>query len=229
MKQETNRDWNEIFKSVEKDARITLSDEIRKRIIEAYHYYFRVDEGPRLRSKQKTRKAKSIERLATRLSIELESCGDEYFDDEGRLYWPKSSDGYVELTRSLDAVVKLARSQGRTARGRTPNIRADVLLDVLRHYYKAAGGHIAFRKNSEGHRVLGPYPDFLRAIRLHVFQRKVLASDEAFISRARQPYFFIRRKEQRLYSMLMALGVPTLQAAATNVRMTIRRLTTYNK
>jgi hypothetical protein len=202
MKQVASRDWDERFKLVEKDAQITLNDEIRKRLIEAHQNYFRVDGGPRLSSKQKIRRAKLIERLATRLSIELESCGDEmfdcYFDSEGRQYWPKSSDGYVELTRNLNAVVKLARSPGRTARGRTPNIRADVLLYVLRRCYEATGGHVAFLDNKEGRRVSGPYPDYLRAIRRHVFQNKVLQSDEAFIDRARKARSFNRHEHVRL-------------------------------
>jgi hypothetical protein len=111
-----------------------------------------------------------------------------------------SSEFYV-MTKSLNAFVeRLRHSKQIAARGRRQDTKVDGLLIELRRCYEATGGCVAFRKNRERHRVLGPYPDFLRAIRLHVFQRKVLASDEAFIARARKSEFFIRRDKRRLSS-----------------------------
>jgi hypothetical protein len=111
-----------------------------------------------------------------------------------------ASDFFV-MTKSLDAFVKTLRhSKQIAARGRRPNQWVDGLIARLQSCYEATGGRIAFRKNSEGRRVLGQYPDFLRAMRRHVFQRKVLSSDEAFIDRARKARSFRGEQVRRLRS-----------------------------
>jgi hypothetical protein len=202
VKQEPNRDWNERFKSVEKDARITLSDEVRKRIIEACHsYHDDVGGGPHLSSKQVARAAASIERKFTRALIALQSCSG---DVANLIYYDVipasmlSPSDFREMTKSMDALVKRLRQSKRiAARGRRSDVRVDFLLVELRRCYEATGRHVAFRKNKEGRRVSGPYPDYLRAIRRHVFQGKVLHSDEAFIDRARKAKFFNRDEEGR--------------------------------
>jgi hypothetical protein len=171
MTRDDNRDWDSVFASVEKDAGITLNEEIRKRIIEAYHSYMDVNGRPRVSSKQLARKRKSMERLR------------DWFDN---------SVDHVEVTRCLDALVKVIKIK----RGRRPDEAIDGLLAELKRCYEAAGGHVTFRKNDVRQSVAGPYADFLRAIRCHVFQGKVLASDEAFIERARRAPSFIRKPDQ---------------------------------
>jgi hypothetical protein len=184
MTRDDNRNWDSVFALVERDARITLNEETRKRIIEAYRLYFDLRGGPRLSSKQTARAIASIERLATRLSI---------LQDR--------STGIL-----LNALVEEIGSRGRAKRGRPPDEAVDGPLAELKRCYEAAGGRVTFRKNDEGQRVAGPYPDFLRAIRHHVFQRKVLASDEAFIARARQPYLLMRREIKKRVSVLTRRG-----------------------
>jgi hypothetical protein len=189
MKREANRDWNEIFKSVEQVAGITLNEEIRKRIIELYHSFHHVYRGPRFNSKQ-------IEQRATRLLIALQPCTEKfhfYSDAKDCIVLDRS----LDALSSVDALVRAIRcSRGRTVRGRRPATRVDGLIAELGSCYEATGGRVAFRKNSEGH-VVGRYADFLKAMRQHVFQSQVLASDQAFIHRARRSRLFIRRQEQR--------------------------------
>src|SRR6516162_5291699 len=107
MKREVEPNWDEVFKSVEKDARLTLNDEIRKQIIEAYHSYFDVNGGPRLSSKQIARARTSLERHATCFLIALQSChGDMsnciYSDD---IPASMSSSEFYVMTKSLNAFV----------------------------------------------------------------------------------------------------------------------------
>jgi hypothetical protein len=110
-----------------------------------------------------------------------------------------SSGDFHAMTKSMDALVKTLRQLKRIApRGRRSDDQVDLLLLELQRCYEATGGHVAFRNNKEGRRVSGPYPDYLRAIRRHVFQGKVLQSDEAFIDRARKTRSFSRGEHVRL-------------------------------
>jgi hypothetical protein len=209
MKQEGEPNWDAAFKSIEKDAGIKLSDEVRKRIIENYQCYFDDYGRPHLSSKQVARAVASIERKVTRSLIALESCSGDvadflYFD---AIPASMSSSDFHVMKKSMDALVKTLRQSKRiAARGRRSDDRADLLLADLRYCYEATGGHVAFGKNKEGRRVLGRFPNFLRAIRRHVFQKKVLQSDEAFIDRARKPRSFARDAgERRLRSRRMLI------------------------
>jgi hypothetical protein len=133
MKQEPNRDWDEIFKSVEKDAGITLNEKIRKRIIEAYHSYHcdhHVFGELHLSSKQFARAVASIERKVTRSLIALQSCSGDVHDFlySDAIPASMSSSDFHVMTKSMDALVKRLRQSKRiAARGRRPDDRVDLL------------------------------------------------------------------------------------------------------
>jgi hypothetical protein len=96
--------------------------------------------------------------------------------------------GAVFLTWMLDALVeRLRRPRPKAARGPRQKKAVDELLIELQNCYEASGGRVAFGKNDVGRHVSGPYPDFLRAVRRHIFPGRSLSeNDEALIERARK-------------------------------------------
>jgi hypothetical protein len=158
MKRNCEPNWNEKFKLVENDARIALSGELRTRIIKKYRWYFDIDED-----KEVPRSLASIKRDAIRFLR----------NDE--------DDALIRTAYEL----KRAKCSRRKPRGRPRNQKIIPLLTEFQACYEAAGGTVGFRRDNEG-RLAGPYADFLKAIRQHIFQGELLNSDQALIERAKK-------------------------------------------